>query len=282
MIYHSIWQDTIYETTASTLDYRIELDGSTIFTGRAVRLPNQTKISINIAKVCANYIHQDLEAIIDESIISQTNPYAYRVFTLKNKAGVTLQTYGFLCSWDYPNVWNGGTVANLTPPVNGEKAAGMWCLKSSYSNGAVTTTISGDSYYPKTVCADWALYYVGRGGGWASFAYTGKMKKTDAIDYHQYDHSYRNFTEFEYERGRYAAEIIPTYELTTGILTEEQAERYAKDLISSNQAYLHNLKTLELIPVVLAESSAEYKTEDGEDVITYTTKVKGSRTILRQ
>lgn len=280
MVYAPIWKDTVYTANTASLEYSITVNGTEIYSGKAVRFPNESNLSININKICKDYLFQDIDNILTGAT-SQTNSYAYRTFTLKNGNGTTLETYGFLYDWEKGRNWN-GTARTLVTPINGERTAGMLCLKTTVSSSRVVTTYSNSTPdYPKLVCADYALYFLGLGGGWSSFVFTGKCKRVDNITSHQFDHSYNNTTS-EFEVGRYISEIVPTWELNTGMLTEEQAADYARELVSSNKCYLHNLVDNTIIPVVITDNAAEYKTEDGEDVIIQTTRVKASQITIRQ
>ena len=108
MVYKSIYSDTYYTSSASTLYYRIELDGAVIYSGKAVRMPNADEIKININKICQNYLSNDIEDILDYELDSSMDNDAIKVFDLINNAtNEILERYTFLFDWNYIELWTG-------------------------------------------------------------------------------------------------------------------------------------------------------------------------------
>ena len=68
-----IWKDTYYTTTAASANYSIKLDGNTIFTGKAVRYPGADEMSININRICRNYLECDIAALLETMPSLNTN-----------------------------------------------------------------------------------------------------------------------------------------------------------------------------------------------------------------
>lgn len=273
-----IWKDTYYTSSSNSFVYTIAADGSTIFSGKAYKMPGQASIKINLNKICQNYLQQDIDSILTGST-SQTNSDACKQFTLKNATGGTVDTYKFLYDWDYDHSWTGQS-ATLSVPINGEYDAAMWKLKTTVASDVVTTSKNtGD--YTKLVCAEYCILYVNARGGWDAFAFTGKCRKTDNITPHYFNRAFDNNTK-DFETGRYISEISETYELNTGVLTEAQAALFAKHLIGSNKCYLQNTKEGWVKPIVITDTQAKYKLDGDENVITYTLKVKLSQSKIRQ
>ena len=284
MTYAPIYKDTYYTTTAETFTYSIQTDGVTIFSGKAYRMPSQAEIRININKIAQDYLRQDLSNILTGST-SQTNSDACKEFLLKNAAGTTVEKYRFLYDWDYSHSWN-NAAATLSQPINGEYDASMYKLKTTVTTGNtsnlnVVTTYKNTGNYTKLVCADFCLYYVNARGGWDAFAFTGKCRKTDDITQYNFNRAFNNNT-YEFETGRYISEIVESYELNTGILSQEQAALFAKHLIGSNNCYLNNTKEGWVKPAVITENRAVYKLDGDEDVITSSLNVKLSQSKIRQ
>ena len=274
-----IWKDTFYTASTSTLVYSIVLGNRTIFRGKAYKMPNENILKLNINKICQDYLEQDIDNILTGST-SQTNAEACLDFDLKNSTGGTINTYRFLYDWDYDHSWTGQS-ATLTEVVNGHYAAGQWKLATSVNTAGTVTTVSNNStLYNKEVCGDYVLHYVGA-KGWASFVFEGKCTKTDAITPHYFNKAFDNTTA-EFEQGKYMTEISTTYKLNTGILSEEEAARFAKNVVSSPKAYLQILSEGKIIPVVITTNQAEYKLEDGQNLITYELNVKESQTKLKK
>lgn len=279
MVNAPIWQDTYYTTTASSLTYKIYLNNSLIFSGKAYRMPNGDPIRINLNKICQNYLEQDIDTLLAGSSSSQRNYDAIGDFVLQNGEGTTLETYRFLYDWDYDHTWS-GAAATLSVPVNGEFISGQMKLKTNVAattNNVNTYRSTGD--YTKQICGDYVLYYVNARGGWDAFAFH-KGEKTDNITQHNYSKVFNNTT-YEFEQKRYITEIETLYKLSTGILSEEQSNLFAKHLVGSNKCYLHNVTEGWIKPVVITDSSVTYKQDDSEDIVAYQITVKESQTKQR-
>lgn len=275
-----IWKDTYYTASTSVLQYSIHLNGKTIFSGKAYRMPNEDTLKLNINKICQDYLSQDIDNILTGST-SQSNDNACLDFDLKNSAGTTLNTYRFLYDWDYDHNWTGAS-ATLTEVVNGHYTSGQLKLRTTVSTGnTVSTTGNNTTLYTKQECGDYVLHYVGARGGWASFLFEGKCTKSDGITTHYFNRAFDNNTK-QFEQGKYINEISTTYKLNTGILSEEEAAIFAKNVVSSPKAYLQIMSEGKIIPVVITSNSAEYKVEDGQNIITYELNVKESQTKLKK
>lgn len=144
-------------------------------------------------------------------------------------------------------------------------------------------TINSAVTYNCNYCGDIALYYLNKYGGWNSFLIEGNCKRTDALTEHTYNKSVNNTT-INFENNRYAVEILPTWELHTGWLNDEESERLASDLIPTTKLYIHNLKTDEIKPAVITDTSVTYSTfrNNGHKLISYTINVAESQTKIRR
>lgn len=257
-----IWQDTYYTSTAYTvLDYALQIDGqSTIYTGRAYQRPGANGISINISKICQDYIKDSFREVDFRDYTGSTyeHPYSYVEFNLINvQNGTVLGTYGFVYDWSYEG-WDGNnrTVSN---PINGHNMAGMYSFNSVF-NGTVSgittqvgTVLTGNS------CGEIALYYKNRKGGWDAFLIEGTWTKKDEYTKYTYNRSFNNNT-LEFENGTYHSQIVTSYQLNTGWLNDTQSDNLAFNLLSSNEVYLHNLCEDKVYPVVITDNTATYKT----------------------
>ena len=140
---------------------------------------------------------------------------------------------------------------------------------------------SGQTLYDVNYCGDAALYYLNSRGGYDAFLLEGKVARTDKYTQGDYYKAYDNTT-IEFGRTRYITEITPSWELHTGFLSDEQAERLVRNLFPSTRVWLHLLDTDEYYPVVITDTSAEYKKYRGEQLVQYTIKVDGSQTADRR
>lgn len=284
MIYAPIYKDTYYTSTSSSLNYTITYNGTVIFSGRAVKMPNRDSIKININKICQKYLFQDIDTLLTGSSSSQSNPNAIGDFVLKNGAGTTLETYRFIYDWDYDHSWNNNAVT-LSQPVNGEFISGMMKLKTTVGTGNTSTQNTVTTYrstgdYNKEVCGDYVLYYVNARGGWDAFAFY-KGEKSDTVKQYDYSKTYDNNT-YEFEDTRYMEDITTKYKLTTGWLDDGQSKNFAKNLVSSPKCYLHNVTEGWIKPVLITDTAVTYKEQDNvNDIIYYQITVKESQTKQR-
>lgn len=160
--------------------------------------------------------------------------------------------------------------------VNGQKV-----FEFITQNISQLATLSDDGFVIESghnYCGDWALYYSNRSGGWDSFLIEGNVKKIDNFEKYYINRSYNNTT-MEWGKKVYHNEITTNYELHTGWLNDRQSEILAFNLLSSNQVYLHDLVNNKIIPVVITDDTAEYKTfkNNGRKMVNYTINVEASQ-----
>lgn len=287
-----IWKDTYFSTgyTYSPYEYSINLNTGnegneviTIFHGKAWVRPGEATLDININKIAQNYLYSDLPDLRNiTSATTYVNNYAYRQFYITNSAGTTVETYNFLLDWSYSNTAV-TTDRSMSCPVNGHGANGMLFLSTRFVSGgpSVVTTItpSPGSGYTNTECGDYALYYLNRFGGWDSFLFEGICSKNDKYKRLQISQSFNNNT-LDFQKRTYENQITESWKLMTGWLTDDESEIFATHLLSTSNAYLHNLKTNEITPVIITDQNTNYKTNKnlGRKLINYTIGVEASRT----
>lgn len=246
--YNPVYKDTFITSSADTLNYTVNIDNSTIFSGKAYRMPNREQVRVNINKICQDYLFQDLDEIL-AGASAMTNTFACRTFTVNGN------DYTFLYCYDHDFLWTGQT-ATLSNPVQDMYAPGALVLNTVVSGGVVTTTASEPIHTGN--CVEYCLYYVNARGGWDTLAILGTSIRTDNITQYTMDKAFDNNTkEFEYER--YISEIRTKYVLNTNLLNDEQSENLAKNLIGSNKVYLHCLTDGTIKPVVITDTSVTYQ-----------------------
>ena len=275
-----IWQDIYYTSTAYTmLEYTINRQDRTIvYAGRAYQRPGQNGISINVSKICQDYVKDSFSDIDFRTATgtTYTHPDAYVAFELRERStGNLLNTYGFVYDWSY-EAWDGypRTVSN---PINDHTVTGMYSFTTSFSSGNVLSTEIG-MVATGNCCGDIALYYKNRKGGWDSFLIEGNVTKKDDYTKYTYNRSFNNNT-LEFENGTYHSQIITSYILNTGWLTDAESDNLAFNLLSSNEVYLHNLITDQVYPVVVKDNSATYKTykNNSRKLVNYQINVEESQ-----
>ena len=276
-----IWQDIYYTSTAYTvLDYAILISGqSTIYTGRAYQRPGGNGVSINISKICQDYIKDSFREVDFRDYVGESyvHPYSYVEFQLVNaQNGTELGTYGFVYDWSY-EVWDGNT-RTVSNPINGHNMTGMYDFTSTFvaSASAITTAVS--TIATGNSCGEIAIYYKNRKGGWDSFLIEGTWTKKDEYTKYTYNRSFNNNT-LEFENGTYHSQIVTSYVLNTGWLNDQQSDNLAFNLLSSNEVYLHNLCTDKVYPVVIKDNTSTYKTyhNNSRKLVNYQLNVEESQ-----
>lgn len=141
----------------------------------------------------------------------------------------------------------------------------------------------GDIYYDIKYCGDYVLYYLNAYGGWDSFLIEGKTTRTDTQTTHDYDKQVANTIQAP-EKNRYLVEMETTWKLSTCFLTDDEAERLAKHLLTSPKVFLHDLVKQEIYPVNIKTNTAEYKTfeNQGRKLVTYTFEVTRATDRIRK
>lgn len=277
-IYRPVYADTYYTTTASTLAYQIFRGDDLIFSGRAVRMPSQDSIRINVNKVAQDYLWQNLEFPLGST---QTHTNAAATFYLKNTAGTTLQDYRFIDCYDYDFTWTGTTGTTLSNPICDVYADGVKVPTTRVNSSRNVTTAFDNPI--QTTCAQYALYYVNARGGWDAFVIQGTAKKKDAITQYTMDKAFDNRTR-DFETFRYISEVKTSYELNTHYLSDEQASNLAKNLIGSNLVYLQDLVSGDVKPVLITDTTANYQTyqTNGKKMCQYSINVVESQSKIRR
>ena len=123
-------------------------------------------------------------------------------------------------------------------------------------------TINGTTWKMVYGCYKYALYYLNAYGGWDTLLIEGNTKVTDNLTRHTRDAEYDN-TEIQNRGTRnYLNEISKTFTLHTSWLSDDEASRM-HHLLNSPNVYLLDMETKEMMPVILTNTSTEYKTYKG-------------------
>jgi len=284
MIKQPSWKDTVHQFYSSDCRYRIQVGDEVIYEGRAKAKPNEQYASIFVNRICQNYLYESLN--IESAVTIHTE--AYREFTVYSYIKETDtwnadETYGFLLSWDDDIDLNLNEFNYLSVPVNGHLATNQICTYTTFDGegtNAVETNVGRTPFwnYESGYCGDYALIYRNRIGGYDSFLFEGRCKPTDTYITGQITKSYNNTTK-AFGKTTYKNDIIKTWELNSGFLTNEQSDIFAKHLVSSTECFLQDLNLDLVYPVVITDKSVEYKhfPNEGNEPINYTITVEQSQ-----
>ena len=286
-----IWKDTYYTTTADTVNYSIRLDGETIFTGKGVKYPGADDMQLNINKICRNYLECDIATLLTTMPSSNTNlnhPNAQRTFNFYT-GSTKVNDYVFYQDYSYTNdkPTTGSSIV-VSNPINGHYVSGMLKVRtyrgtSSYYTTGSASSSTGLGYTTRVKCVPYVLYYLNSYGGWDAFAIEGTGIKKDAYTTYRTDQSYNNTT-LQFETNKYVQEIKTSYELNTGLLSDEQSANLAKNLLGSIKVYLQNIDEGWIKPVIITDSNITYQTyqTNGRKLCQYKINVQESQSKIRK
>ena len=137
------------------------------------------------------------------------------------------------------------------------------------------------------ICAKYYLYYINAYGAWDAFMIEGAGKKTDDYNRTTFEQSYSTVppTDGVLERGTVCLQndITRKYTLVTGWLTDDQASRM-HHLLGSTNVYLLDVEENRYLPVILTNSSCEYKTyrNQGAQLVNYTIEATVAQNFTRR
>ena len=260
-----IWNDYTVSSTSDFLEYHIYNNGELIYGGKAYAYPN-SNIQFTVNDVCSNYLGN---GILFQAGVHQIPDYA-KTFTIQTTDGVSYNV-GFYNSWAYensnflsepiytrldPRQWLPVSVLTGSVTINGTTYSGSngYTVMTSLANylcGSNIVVTSNGKTYVYTVCeGDYALYYANRFGGWDTLLCNSASRKTDNIN----RFSYKKITG---EKRNYQTNVTPTWNLKTFPMFQNEGEKMF-NLLESNYVYLHNLKTNEIVPVIIKNSNCDY------------------------
>ena len=122
---------------------------------------------------------------------------------------------------------------------------------------------SGGEYCPvRDICARYVLYYINDYGAWDWCVIQGKTEENDGITHYDADKVYDNTTAGARGRDNYTNDLVHRYVFHTGPLDEEESLRM-HHLLNSTMVYLHDMQANKVRPLVITNSTAEYKNGGG-------------------
>lgn len=154
--------------------------------------------------------------------------------------------------------------------VNGEGAdmGGVYMadISSVIAGAAISATIGGSSQVIRYKCVDscarYALYYVNARGGWDALLMEGNHSESDSLVRKTRSVEYDNSEQLNRGRKNYAVEIQKRMTLHTSWMSDEESSRM-HHLLNSPEVYLYDMEESKFIPVLLTNTTTEYKTYKG-------------------
>lgn len=133
-------------------------------------------------------------------------------------------------------------------------------------------------------CWEYMLAYVNAFGAWDTLLVEGATKQTDEYTRTTFKQAYRTSAS-AMPRGTVVIQndIEKKYTLVTGWLSDDQASRM-HHLLGSTNVYLYDRVERRYIPVVLTNSSCEYKTyrNQGAHMVNYTIEATVAQNFTRR
>lgn len=281
-----IWKDTYYTTSAdnSPLEYTLELsNGQVVFRGRAYAAPTENTIRININKIAQDYIRQSVPNL--SAATSGTNTQVasegVRSFILRSSGGSILGMYEFFLDWSYEDKSEEGGSIRLSDPINGKAVEGMVQLYSYIIGGTMYNAFATRNVYGYTIgdyCADYAIYYLNRSGGWDSYLPLGRSKQFEHYDRKNITMAYDAMS-LDWGKKTYNNQISLSWEINTGWVNDTESKNMVKNLFGSNQVFLHDLSSGVIYPVIITDTEAEVKTfvNNNRKMISHTIRLESSQ-----
>lgn len=269
--------------------FRIKDGGSTIYEGKVYPKPNTYYAEPNITNIIQNYVYQALPTNYGQSSTTSaviTNAYKSFEVDILSTAGTwsKYDDFGYLFWWDYDANPSSYTTLNLNDKVNGHSTPGARYVTTNLNNGLVTNTINAtraSAGYDESYCGRYGITYLNRRGGYDFFLFEGRCYKSDEYDIYKYNRTYDN-TKNGFGSNRYMNVTTPRYVLTTGWLSDEESQKFAKHVMGSNQVYLQDIVAGKTYPVVIEDTETEYKTFDNNKMVSYTLTVVKSQEEFRK
>lgn len=138
MIYETTARDFFYETAESALTYYINCEGVTIYSGAAVKSPNEPNLRINIGRRVSDYLRTSMPDFREFDGVVVPHPEQLRDFSLYDGAGNLLEEYRVL--YEFSGVFASPDYAEILNDAISEKADPrqkiFWCNYSS-SEGVI-------------------------------------------------------------------------------------------------------------------------------------------------
>lgn len=277
-----IYKDTFYRYTGTTDPITYQITDNTyavLFHGEAFRKPGADATEININKIVCNYLDSSLPdnwasgGTYDSQI---TLSGAVGTFNLAID-GTYVTAYTFTNDYSYTDDYT-ATGTTLTTPISPKQANGMqWLTSVLQPDSVVTTRVEVSAATTPTVDC-WAVHYLQRNGGWASYLLGSNVRITDNYERYTTDNSFNNNT-LQFETEAYHNEIITDYTFNTEWLSDSQSKNLAFNLLSTNKCYLENAFTGEILPAVVNNESTTYKTykNHGRKLVQYEITFRGSQ-----
>ena len=308
MPYIPIWKDTFVDLGAvdvSTFTVTLDSDQSVLYSGKAVRRPDEATLRVRVNDIIADLLGRNLLTLQDPF----TDYAAFLAGVTVSGNGVS-QQLSFTNDWSYDYGKTYGTAFILSDPINGlldgrqtfavtgvfsgnENAVftkangsttsaavgitgeGTYKVDLSTIANLAAVTLGGKTWRVDGSCRTWVLHYINAYGGWDSLLIRGGGKQIDQITRYEHRRSYDNVAAMNRGRVNYLNDITTRWELHSGWLSDDESSR-VHELMRSVLVYLEDVTAGVMLPVVIADNEQETKTyqNQGRRMVDYTFTVE--------
>lgn len=318
-MYNPIWKD-YYVTlgTNKSYQYKIRIADKIVYEGVAHKRPGMGYVAVKINDIVADYLQIELKLLRNDFILC--GEVGCQVLI----GDEVIANVTFYANWSYDDLFdpeeqglsypiNSRVMVETPVPCSalqgeeyelemesdgyvfyvvtderkssycmfdlqsiGVQAKGKFQIFPSYSRNAV-------QYEVVESCAKYALYYVNAYGGVDMLLMEGNHSEKDSLIRHTRSVEYDNREVSNRGRGDYAIELTKTLTLHTSWLSDDEASRM-HHLLNSPQVCLFDIETQQMIPVLLKNTTTEYKTYKGNGgkLVNYAIEVEYANKMMRR
>lgn len=153
----------------------------------------------------------------------------------------------------------------------------------SQYDGIKSVKIEGKEFQVVAGCSRYALYYANAHGGWDSLLIDGNHSESDNLTRHTREVEYDNRNVSNRGTKNYINEVSKALTLHTSWMSDEESSRM-HHLLNATEVYLYDIVKEQMIPVLLKNTTTEYKTfkGNGGKLINYTIEVAFANERIRR
>lgn len=305
---HPIWKDYYVSLgTADSIEYRILCGNEVIYSGRSWKRPGEAENRIRINDICADYLVQgsanfrvqvwEVDKFLTEDSVQFINDWSYdyeydvdidgMAFPINGKVASNQRlTYSVLGTDEVTAkfVFESGLVQyyDFAAPLNSAGVGVAVVNLANYPN-LKSIEIGNTNYEVVSQCSRYALYYMNAHGGWDSLLIEGNHSEVDNLTRHTREADYDNTSVQNRGTINVVNEISKSLTLHTSWMSDDQSSRM-HHLLNSTDVYLYDFLTGEVIPVLLTNTTTEYKTykSNGCKLVNYAISVKYANDRIRR
>ena len=316
-----IWQDIKYTFTEPIAEFSIREfnSGEILYRGRSYQNPKLEPNSIYVNRLVENWINTPNF----NPYLTQRVRGGYGIFDLLDVNGNVLQNYQFVNDWSYNiNEFKAGLLSrpilNNTYAIRGQylpfsifgdddindvifgyklnngtdyqdnvnvsnDVLHVWNDEVKSNAQDISFAYIGKLKIPfEEPCKNrYVLYYVNPFGGYDWFNHIAKTTQKDNLQTYNYIQNVDNTT-INFGKNRYLTEINKTFEFTTKWVKDDESNRMWY-LLESNKVWLHDVVENKIYPIVLTDTSVDYKQKTpNQKIIQYTFNATISHSRVRK